>query len=341
MQIPLNKLTTHLKNKLARIYLISGDVPLLIRDTRHSIQAAARQAGYERKELLQVESGFDWTKLISLTKNLGLFGDKSLIEILNPTAKFDDRATQILLDYIDSDNNDHVVVVVTNKLTTAQQKTRWYKAISNAGITIPVWPISSANMPTWIKNEFNKYKLTANTESIQLLAELTEGNLLATQQAIEKIHLLFPQQRITRQEVLTAISDNARFNIFDLSYYLLQSDMKRAIRIFTGLRQEGTEPTLILWLITKEIRQLILMKEKIKQGIPMAQVLQKEWYSRKASVQQALTRLSLSQLNELLPLASQIDRMIKGMAQGNPWDYLLELILQFSGKKLRKYNVSF
>ena len=43
-----------------------------------------------------------------------------------------------------------------------------------------------------------------------------------------------------------------------------------------------------------------------------------------------LARHSLADLSDLLHLASLADRSIKGLAEGNPWDHLSQLVLTLS-----------
>ena len=53
-------------------------------------------------------------------------------------------------------------------------------------------PIPLNSMPKWIQNQANDSKVLINDEAAQLLAEKTEGNLLAATQEIIKLALLYP-----------------------------------------------------------------------------------------------------------------------------------------------------
>ena len=334
MQLPHKQLHTHLKKQaLLPAYLICGDVPLLVQEARDAICHAAQHSGYTQRELFFVETGFNWQTLAQAVDNFSLFSDKTFIEIRNPKAKFDERGTRTLLHYLANVSNDKRLLIITNKLTTAQKKTRWYKAIDSKGAIIPIWPVTSRELPSWIAQRFNQANLNADRASIALLAELTEGNLLATRQAIEKLRLLYHNQPITTKAITAVVSDNARFNIFDLTHYALLGVPARAIRILHGLHFAGTETTLILWALVRELRILYTMAFEQQHGKSLTQVLASQWQTRKQPLKEALTRLNMKIIAQLLQQAERIDRIIKGMATGNVWQALETLTLTIAGNK--------
>lgn len=332
MQLKLPQLAAHLTKNILPIYLISGDVPLLLRESKDIMRQAATQHGFATREQLNVESKFDSTAFTNLVQSYSLFADKTLIEIHNPNAKFDTQASNTLIKYLEKPFEDKLIVIYTNKLTSSQQKTKWFKAVAAAGATIAIWPPSAREFPQWIRGRMQQAGLNADNHAITLLAELTEGNLLATHQAIEKMRLLFPEQTISNKEVMAAISDSARFNVFDLVNYALQGQAARVTRVLKGLLEEGIEPILILWALSREVRTLITHAEQLQQGKPMSQVISREWASRKPLVQAALTRLSLDRLYTALQQANTIDQTIKGIQRGNVQNALTELSLMLAQK---------
>lgn len=334
MELSLKQLPNHLKHSIKSIYLISGDVPLLVQEARDAIRQAAKIAGFQQRELLNIEPGFNWSQFTSLTQNFNLFSKHCLIEINNPNTKFDEHATQALTMYLQNPSHDHVIVIATGKLTTAQKKTHWYKCIKMTGVVILIWPINAHELPQWIKARCLQKGINANTDSIIMLAEATEGNLLATQQALEKLQLLFPSQSITCKEMAAVITDNTHFNVFDLVNYVLAGKSQHVIRVMRSLNNKGTEPALVLWALLRELRQLSHMVQQLQQNISIQQILQKEWPSRKPLLKAALSRLNMTTLNDLLLLAARTDQIIKGIIPGNPWETLLQLCLQLAGLDL-------
>ncbi|MFW0072741.1 MAG: DNA polymerase III subunit delta [Coxiella-like endosymbiont] len=337
MQLSYKKLNTHLNQQtLLPVYLICGDVPLLVQESSDLILESSRQQGFHQRELLFIEPGFHWQVFTETVDNFSLLSDKIIIEIRNAKAKFDENGTQALLRYLDSPPNHKRLLIITNKLTVAQQKTKWYKAIDRCGAVIPLWPLSTCELSIWIAQRLKSANLNADAESITLLAELTEGNLLATQQSIEKLSLLYRDQPITPKAVSKIVSDNAYFTIFDLTEAALIGASSRVIRILCGLYSNDKELTpLVLWALTRELRALYPLAYAYQHGKSLTQLFTCQRQIRKRSLKMALSRLNTKTIAQLLQQAKHIDHIIKGITPGNAWQALESLSLAISGKKLR------
>jgi len=105
---------------------------------------------------------------------------------------------------------------------------------------------------------------------------------------------------------------------------------------FPGLRAEGIVPQIILWALSRELRQLAAMAAAVASGQP-AQAVVTRWRiwppARKSMLAAALQRLSLTQCHTLLQHCARIDRVSKGQAAGNTWNELLQLALTLAGNQ--------
>lgn len=329
MQLTDKQLNGHLKQTLLPVYLVCGDIPLLMQESCDLIRKTAQQAGYEQRELIFIESHSDWPKAQNALENLSLFSEKSFIEIRHPKSKWDEIGIAILSRFLEQLPTDKRLLIVTDKLTPAQQKSAWCQMIDKKGVIVSLKAIPFRDLPGWITQRLKQNNLHADAESIQSLAELTEGNLLATQQAVEKLRLLYPNTNIDKKAVASVMTDNAQFNIFDLTNYLLMSLPAKAIHVLNGLRFAATEATLILWAIARELRLLYGFAIEKKQGVPLPQVLSGQWPSRQPMLQKILSRLSDEKIAVLLQHAEKIDHVIKGITVGNAWQLLEKLCLDF------------
>ena len=339
MQLPYKQLNTHLNQQktILPVYLICGDVPLLVQESSDLIRQTARQQGFHQRELFFVEPGFHWQTFTETADNFSLLSDKTIIEIRNTKAKFDGQGTQALLRYLDNPPNDKRLLIITNKLTATQQKTRWYKAIDRCGAVIQLWPLSTTHeLPAWIVQRLKAANLNADAESIRLLAELTEGNLLATQQSIEKLRLLYHDKPITPKAVSAIVSDNTYFTIFDLTEAVLMGASSRVVRILWSLYFTDKESTpLVLWALARELRALYPLARDHQRGKPLTQqLLTSQWQMRKHPLKMALSRLNIETIAQLLQQAKHIDHIIKGITPGNAWQALESLSLAIAGKEL-------
>jgi DNA polymerase-3 subunit delta len=335
MKLAVNQLEQHLTKKLAPIYLVSGDELLLVQDAIELIRHAARKADFMERVSLVVESGSDWAKeLHAEAHSLSLFATKRIIELHLAGSKPTVAATKILKEIAANPLADTILIISTNKLDSKTEQTVWFKSLDKVGITIPVWPIAIEQLPQWLNQRAKKSGLTITPDAAKLLAEQVEGNLLAASQELEKLGLLQATGKIDLQAVEQAVTDNARFDIFSLVECALAGNSPRCIRILDNLRAEDTEPLLVLWALTREIRTLAELAKQTKQGVGLGILFSKYriWEKRQPAVRRFLQHHNQTSCWALLSQSSQIDRLIKGASRGNIWNELQQLTLRVAGK---------
>jgi DNA polymerase-3 subunit delta len=332
-QLRADRLVDQLKGDLAPVYFIHGDETLLVNECADAVRAAARSQGYSDRQVFSVEAGFDWNSLLAASDSLSLFSERRILELRMPTGKPGREGAGILRDYAGKPAQDTVLLIVSARLEPAARRSKWVQAIERHGVSVPVWPVETAQLPGWIDRRMRAQQMQPGRDALQLIAERVEGNLLAAAQEIEKLYLLHGPGRLDLETVAELVTDSARYDIFGLVDTALAGHAGHAQRVLAGLRAEGTEPTLVLWALAREIRALASMAQAVETGEPVARVLasQRVWDKRKPMISSALQRLRCRQCRLLLRRCAEIDRVIKGRASGNAWDELLQLVLRLSG----------
>lgn len=322
-----------LSKGLAPIYLVSGDEPLLIQEACDTIRRAARAAGFSERDLYHCDANFDWGQVLTAANSLSLFSEQKIIELRLTTGKPGDKGGKVLQEYAQSPAPDNLLLIVANKLDGASQKSKWFKAIDDAGAHVQVWPISATQLPRWIGQRLQQAGLRADSSAIDLLASRIEGNLLAAAQEIEKLKLLAPDNIVSYELMASAVADSARYDVFGLADKALHGDARAAVKTLHGLKTEGTEPINILWALTRDIRSMVQISLTVTQGKSFEIAARQAgiWDKRQPLIQTALRRLKPAHLQQLLRKANGIDKAIKGMRNAEPWDELLDLILNMAG----------
>ena len=145
--------------------------------------------------------------------------------------------------------------------------------------------------------------LELSADAVALLAEATEGNLLAAQQEIEKLRLRFGAgARLGRRELSDVFGDSARYQILQLTEAIGAGEAARALRILAGLRAEGDEPVRVLWWLVRALRT----NSEPMRLLPTAR---------------------------LVARAARVDRVAKGQAHGDAWDELALLVVEMCGRR--------
>ncbi|MHB0850841.1 DNA polymerase III subunit delta [Stutzerimonas nitrititolerans] len=340
MKLSPAQLGKHLQGSLAPVYVVSGDEHLLCQEACDAIRATCRQQGFSERQVLSVESGFDWGQLLEAGANLSLFAEKRLLELRIPNGKPGDKGAAALLHYLARPAEDTVLLISLPKLDGSTQKTKWAKALIDGKDVqfLQIWPVDAAQLPQWIRQRLSQAGLAADQEAVELIAARVEGNLLAAAQEIEKLKLLAEGGRVTADTVQAAVADSARYDVFGLIDAALQGHPEHSLRMLEGLRGEGIEAPVILWALARELRLLANIAQQYAQGVPLERAFSQArppvWDKRRPLVSKALQRHDVAGWQRLLMAAQLIDEQIKGQAEGDPWIGLSNVCLQLSGRRI-------
>jgi DNA polymerase-3 subunit delta len=334
MQLKPEQLDAHLKKSLAPVYFISGDEPLRVLEAADAIRAAARVQGYDERDVLTVQAGFDWNSLLAEAGNLSLFAQRKVIDLRLPSGKPGDAGARALREYAQRPPEDTVLLITAGKLEPAARNSKWVQALEQAGVVSFVWPLDGNEFPAWVQARMRRRGLEPTREAVRMLADRVEGNLLACVQEIDKLYLLRGAGPVDESDILQLVADHARYDVYGLVDAALSGQAARSVHILQGLQAEGTAPPVVLWALAREIRQLAGMAAAVSAGqaIPALLAKYRVWANRKGLVGNALKRLPAGQCRTLLRQCAALDRVCKGQAAGNAWDELLQLTLQLAGK---------
>ncbi len=330
MRLSSEDLPQHLKQTLSRLYAIHGPETLLALEAADAIRGAARAAGYLERETYTMESGFDSSALLNGSRNQSLFAERKIVELRIPSGKPGIEGSKTIERYCARLGDDVLTLVTLPKLDRTAMTSAWFGALEKAGVAVSADEVARGQLPAWLQGRLARQNHHADRDALQFLVDRVEGNLVAAQQELRKLALLFPAGTLNYHMVKEAVVDVARYHIFGLSEAMLSGDAGRFVRTLDGLREEGEALPLLLWSFTEEIRALLRIKIGQTQGKPMAQLLRyaRVWGPRQRLIERGLKRLTQSALETALSHAAQCDRIIKGVGRGDLWDELLSLGLR-------------
>lgn len=331
MKVAAQQLATQLSQPLPAIIWLSGDEPLLVLEASDQVRAAARQAGITERQVFHADSQFDWSQLYEANQALSLFGDRQLLE-LRLTGKLNDAGRKALVAYAEKANPDNVLLIVSEKIEAAQSKAKWFTAVTDAAWWVPFWPVERHQLPGWLRSRLQQHGLQIDDDALALLADKVDGNLLAARQEVDKLLLVSEDTSLTLETVVQAVSDSARFTIFDLADAVLGGDLARSQRVLSGLAAEGIEAPIVLWVLARELRNLVQLSEAQVTGQPLPAVFKRLriFDKRQGPYQAALRRGHASLWQDCLVRCGEIDAIIKGRAPGDPWLKLSVLVCEIA-----------
>lgn len=328
MKTTPEKLPQALKRSLAPVYLLSGDEPLTQGEAADAIRAAARGAGFTERDVFFVDraNSGPWDDIFAAAQAMSLFAARRLIEVRIPGSKPGTEGGKALQELAKLGSADVLLLVITGGLDWSTQKAAWVQALDAAGVWVDATAVGVAQFPGWLRARAAAEGVVLDNDAVTMLAQQTEGNLLAAIQELRKLALA-GHASAGVAEVLASSTQSSRFDVSQLGAAVLGGDVPRALRVLAGLKAEGVEPTLVLWSLWQELRMLWTT---LVPGTPVPGV----WSRNRQLMGTAASRLrpqGRAFFARLEMRLAEADRIIKGRLHGDAWDALALLAAEFAG----------
>jgi DNA polymerase-3 subunit delta len=321
MRLAQAQLESHLKQGLQALYVLAGDEPLAQRECLDVIRAAARAQGYDERMSLTVERNFNWQQLQNYGQSISLFASRRLLELSIPSGKPGIDGGKALVALAAKAIPDTTVIIILPTLERDVKNSTWFNALEAQAQTISLNEIDAASLPKWIASRLAQQGQHTSVQTLEFLAHQVEGNLLAANQEVQKLGLLYPQGELSDEIVREAVLNVSRYDAFQLGEAVLQGDAERTVRILQGLQDEGENAVAVMNPLMWVLRPLVRIKQAEMRGenINNAMTSARIYGDRQALVKRALSRLSLRQLEAALQKLADIDRTAKGVMLGDAW----------------------
>jgi len=320
------------------VYLLSSDEPLLLRDWLDAARKNLKGQGFEEIISHQVESGFDWNGLLEDSQSLSLFSEKKCHVIRFSSNKPGQVGARFIGQICETLAEDTIFILVMPKLDMASKNSVWLKKLIKVGESVELRPVYANELAAWISQRALTKSITLDHQAAMYLADLTEGNLLATDQELEKLALAFePGSALNLKQIEQSISRSARYTSYLLIDACLAGKAKRAVKILLGLQQEGFQPIQIQYVLQSAMETLLQLKQTQQLNGLSPSVWQslRIWKSKQQLYSHALSRLSYPQIERFVQSCATLDRINKGQQQplysDDDWVALKQLVNSFSG----------
>lgn len=306
------------------LYLVSGDETLLVGEAVEAIVARARTLGIAEREIVYADAAkkFRFSNLREQVGAASLFESRRVLDVRVPRDQIDKSAGDALVSYLQRPSADVCVVIATGQFEARQRNTVWFKKLAETAFTVLVWPLKERELLPWLSRRAEKAGFRLSRDAVRFLAMQVEGNLLAASQEVDKLAIMASQgkgEELSLADVRAEVANSAHFTSFQLMDAAFEGSGPRVVRLLRSLRLEGEELMRLLGLVVSQLRML-------KGGHPMRVPTMK-----RRAMERTMDRLGFRGVEDLLQLAEQIDRQVKGIEQGDPWRSLERLLLELAG----------
>lgn len=333
MRIYPEQLAQQLGKGLRQAYLLFGNEPLLKQECGDQIKLAAQQTGFDERHAFTIDAQLDWNQILDCTQAMSLFSARQIIELEVPESGLNANQAKALQEVIATLHSDILLLMHGPRLNKKQENAKWFKSVAELGLYIPCNTPDARHLPRFIQGRCQHLGLKPDHESVLMLAQWHEGNLLALAQSLQKLTLLYPNGELTVARLEEALSRHNHYTPFQLLDALLAGQSKRSQRVLRQLEGEGIEPVILLRTLQRELTQLYKMQEMGSKGTPLNIIFEqfRIWQSRREVYIGALHRLPLVTLIHLLQQLAHLEVQVKTNFDYQPWPALSALCAEMCG----------
>ncbi len=331
MRIYADRLKQHLSSgALNQRYVITGTDPLLLKESLDSLCQHAQQQDFLEKYQYEVNSQTPWNDIYDHCQALSLFSNRIILILDASKTSMNKAMTDRLKELAGFLHNDILLIFLAGTFNKRSENSAWFKAIGQQAILVQCITPDSQHLPQFIRRRCNDIGLNIEPEAIQLLAKWHEGNLLALNQSIEKLALLYSDNDITLPRVEKALEDHSSFTVYAWTDALLSGQAARSLHILKQLEHEGTESIILLRTLQKELFILLqLLPAKENNTLFQQYDQMKIWAKKREIYNQALAKLDKVKLKEAIQLLTQAEINVKTEYNQQEWQMLASLSLYF------------
>ncbi len=329
MLIKHSALLPHLQKHLKPMYVLLGAESYLFNEAALSIKKACRQRGETDHIIVDIHQSSDWKKLSEEANSYSLFTEWVLVDIRFDKKTIDATGKEALTAYLKNINPRCLVLLQAAHVPAKQLS---FLTQQDQVVLVQINPLTEQEFKRWIITELSRHTKNVASEIPALIYQYTEGNLLACAQIIEKVPLLCDEKgMISLEDIQALLTNQCEFQLYELSDACLSAQPEKAIQVIRQAYHQRVEPTLILWILTQEIRQLIQLSHLCQQNTPFTDACNqlKIWPKKARFYEKSIARLPQSKLYQLLHDCKALDDQIKSNQNHAIWTSFERLSLAF------------
>ncbi|UVK78228.1 MAG: DNA polymerase III subunit delta [Sodalis sp. Fse] len=335
MRLYPEQLAAQLQKKLYPCYMLFGNDPLLLQECQDCIRARAEVLQFSEHVNITLDANTDWEVIFGICQSLSLFAYRQTLLLVLPengvNSSYNKKLSMLALLL----HEDLLFILRGNQLARSLENSTWFKTLSQNAVLVNCVTPEHTKLSSWVVARAKNMHLVLDGLSCQLLCYCYEGNLLALDQALERLSLVYPDGRLTLPRVEAAVNNASYFTPLHWVDAVLAGKSKRAAHILQQLRLKTSPSVVLLRCIQREVLLLLTLKRQmVDTSVQVLFEQHKVWHNRRTLLIQILQRLSLQKLHQAVILMYNIELTLKQDYDYPVWSDLNALALLLCGKSL-------
>lgn len=205
----------------------------------------------------------DVKELIDLCETMPFFADRRVV-LLEDTGFFKNKCDE-LADYMKELPDYLCLVFVEDEV---DKRSKMYKAVKSCGRIGEFARQDEKTLMQWAAGILKRVGKNITQRDMELLLTMTGIDMGNLRMELEKL-ITYTGDRnvVTRADIQEVCTTQTQNKIFDMVRAVTEKNQKRALDLYYDLLTLKEPPMRILFLLAKQFRQLLLVKEYTEEGV--------------------------------------------------------------------------
>lgn len=260
------------------VYFFKGDEKYL---TNSKIQRLIKESKADELNITSYDcSEVNVEKAVFDALTPAFLGDKKVVIIKNPLFIETEKASnshniKLLIQYLENPMED-TYLIINGAGLKINEKLDVVKALNKSSHIINTNGISEVEFAGWLQRECEIQGVRIEKNAISLFYKSSGNDLELTQNEIDKvINYIGKNGLITETITRELISKNSQNDIYLLTNALCEQNKKKAFEVYLELTRYEKDVTVLINLITKTLKDNLLVKMLVEEGYEQTQVASK------------------------------------------------------------------
>ncbi len=306
----MGSLSEDLKNgQIESVYLLYGEEDYLKEQYRDRIRDAVLPADDTVNYACYEGENADPAAIIDLAETMPFFADRRLI--LVEDSGFFKKAEPELADYINTMPETACLVFVESDV---DKRGKLYKAVKDKGRIVECKPQDEQTLLYWIAAQVKKEHKKIRESTARYLLEKVGTDMETLSGELQKLFAYtLDETEITAADIDAICTAQVTNRIFDMVDAVAKKQQKQALAYYEDLLALKEPPMRILFLLTRQYRQLLQVKDLMKQGHDRARIAKSVGVPSFAAgkYMDLCRQYSEEQLRSILEDAAELEESVK------------------------------
>ena len=315
-----SRLKSEKKNKI----ILIGNEPVQINHYFSQIHNSRKKLNLNIQKII-LDKKTESKELITLTSGISLFEERTFFIFIVKDLRLSDEIKSFIVDLFQSSFDDFILLHYEGE-SKDFLKSNLYKQISISALCFSALEPKAYEYKKILIDLIGSYSLNVSSEALNLLEQLSQGNLIYANNALKKLQLIHENKTVDTKGLLSSLTDKSKYDGFNLIQSCFSGNLNQTKIIINSLKEENTDPILINGLLSWFFSPLLKLKIN---KIPVTSDLLIKFRifgDSQNLIRFAIKNLTIKQIEASFNKICEIDQIAKGIKYGDAWSEIDKFI---------------